>query len=199
LVALLAQIGRQRGYEIWIGQREQRERAGGLAPNVLLRDLVTARPTMLAKVSDLRPGPDMDLLWLKGNQVAHAFEVESTTTMTSGLQRGSNLPNNVPKTMVIPEERERDHERKMKSPLFSQHFAKDHCNLLFFDAFRQAFAKTKTRTAFESLFGKKKKVSSKSVHTGQTKISRSFASAKKVRRLNRLLLSQRFRQSINKR
>jgi hypothetical protein len=157
LIALLAQIGRQRGYEIWIGQREQRERAGGLAPNVLLRDLVTARPTMLAKVSDLRPGLDMDLLWLKGNQVAHAFEVESTTTMTSGLQRGLNLPDNVPKTMVIPEERERDHERKMKSPLFSQHFAKDHCNLLFFDAFRQAFAKTKTRTAFESLFGKKRR------------------------------------------
>ncbi len=99
---------------------------------------------------------DMDLLWLKGKQVAHAFEVESTTTMTSGLQRGSNLPADVPKTMAIPEERERDHQRKMQSPLFSEHFAKDNWNLLFFDAFREAFSKNKTRTSFESLFGKKK-------------------------------------------
>jgi hypothetical protein len=98
----------------------------------------------------------MDLLWVKGNQVAHAFEVESTTTMTSGLQRGSNLPANIPKTMVIPEERERDHERKMRSPLFSEHFVNDNWNLLFFDAFRQAFTKHKTKIALESLFGKKK-------------------------------------------
>jgi hypothetical protein len=86
----------------------------------------------------------------------HAFEVESTTTMTSGLQRGSNLPPSVPKTMVIPEERARDYERKMRSPLFSQHFVNDNWNLLFFDAFRQAFAKHKTKVALEALFGKKK-------------------------------------------
>jgi 16S rRNA G966 N2-methylase RsmD len=156
LIALLAQIGRAQGYDIWIGQREQRERGGGLAPNVLLREMVTARPTKLSSVTNLRPVLDMDLLWLKGDRVAHAFEVECTTTMTSGLQRGSNLPNTVHKTMVIPEEREQDYERKMKSPLFSEHFAKDNWNLLFFDAFREAFSKNKTKTSLESLFGKKK-------------------------------------------
>jgi len=34
----------------------------------------------------------MDLLWLKKNNVEVAFEVEATTTMTSALLRGSNLP-----------------------------------------------------------------------------------------------------------
>ena len=158
LIALLAQIGKARGYDIWVGQREQRDRAGGLAPNVPLRELmtVTKRPTALQGVTNLPVVLDMDLLWLKGNQVAHAFEVESTTTMTSGLQRGSNLPASIPKTMVIPEERERDHERKMRSPLFSEHFVNDNWDLLFFDAFRQAFAKHRTKIALESLFGKKK-------------------------------------------
>jgi len=157
LIALLAQIGRARGYDIWIGRREQPERAAGLAPNVLLRELMTVkRPDALTGVTNLPTVLDMDLLWLKSKQVAHAFEVESTTTMTSGLQRGSNLPANVPKTMVIPEERERDHQRKMQSPLFSEHFAKDNWNLLFFDAFREAFSKNKTKTSLESLFGKKK-------------------------------------------
>jgi len=98
----------------------------------------------------------MDLLWFKGNEVVRAFEVECTTTMTSGLQRGSNLPATVPKTMVIPEERENDFERKMKSPLFSEHFAKDNWTLAYFNALREAFTKTKSKTDLESLFGKKK-------------------------------------------
>jgi 16S rRNA G966 N2-methylase RsmD/DNA-directed RNA polymerase subunit RPC12/RpoP len=156
LIALLAQIGRARGYDIWIGKREQPERAGGLAPNVQLKELVTMKPTALSGVTNLPTVLNMDLLWLNGAQVMRAFEVECTTTMTSGLQRGSNLPANIPKTMVIPEERERDYERKMKSPLFSEHFANDNWNLLFFDAFRQAYSRSKSNTSLESVIGKKK-------------------------------------------
>ena len=70
------------------------------------------------------------------------------------LQRGSNLPADVPKTMVIPEERENDFERKMKSPLFSEHFKKDNWTLAYFNALREAFTKTKAKTDLESLFNK---------------------------------------------
>jgi hypothetical protein len=76
--------------------------------------------------------------------------------MTSGLQRGSNLPKATPKIMVIPEDRERDLERKMESPLFSEHFSKDGWNLLFFGALREAFARGKAKTPIASLLGKKK-------------------------------------------
>jgi hypothetical protein len=156
LIALLAKIGEARGHGIWIGQREQRESASGLVEEVRLRDLVTVKPSKLKGVTNLRPVLDMDLLWLDGDRVVRAFEVEGTTTMTSGLQRGSNLPTEIPKTMVIPEERENDYERKMKSPLFSEHFAKDNWTLAYFNALREAFTKTKSRTSLESLFGKKK-------------------------------------------
>jgi 16S rRNA G966 N2-methylase RsmD len=156
LIALLAKIGDARGHGIWIGQREQRETVIGLVEEIKLRDLVTAKPTTLKNVKNLRPVLDMDLLWLDGNTVVRAFEVECTTTMTSGLQRGSNLPADVPKTMVIPEERENDFERKMKSPLFSEHFAKDNWTLAYFNALREAFTKTKAKTDLESLFNKKK-------------------------------------------
>jgi len=160
IIALLAKIGDARGHKIWIGQREQRETVIGLVEEIKLRDLVTAKPTTLKNVKNLRPVLDMDLLWLDGNKVIRAFEVECTTTMTSGLQRGSNLPADVPKTMVIPEERENDFERKMKSPLFSEHFEKDNWTLAYFNALREAFTKTKAKTDLESLFGKKKNVSS---------------------------------------
>ena len=156
LIAVLAKIGEARGHSIWIGQREQRDTASGVVERVRLGDLVTKKPTSLKGVKELGTVLNMDLLWLDGNEVVRAFEVECTTTMTSGLQRGSNLPGSVPKTMVIPEERENDFERKMKSPLFSEHFHKDNWTLVYFNALREAFTKTKARTALESLFGQKK-------------------------------------------
>ncbi len=158
LIALLAKIGEARGHSIWIGQREQRDTASGVVERVLLRDLVAKKPASLKGVKELGTVLNMDLLWLDGNEVVRAFEVECTTTMTSGLQRGSNLPVAVPKTMVIPEEREQDFERKMKSPLFSEHFEKDNWTLAYFNALREAFTKTKGRTNLESLFGKKRHV-----------------------------------------
>ncbi len=160
LIALLAKIGSARGHGIWIGQREQRDTASGVVERVQLRDLVTKKPASLKGVKELGTVLNMDLLWLNGNEVVRAFEVECTTTMTSGLQRGSNLPASVPKTMVIPEEREDDFGRKMKSPLFSEHFEKDNWTLAYFNALREAFTKTKAKTNLESLLGKKKQVSS---------------------------------------
>jgi len=156
LIAILAKIGEARGHAIWISRHEQPTLAGGLVGEVRLRDLVTAKPDALTGVKNSRPVLDMDLLWLNGNEVVRAFEVECTTTMTSGLQRGSNLPTHVPKTMVIPEERENDFHRKMKSPLFSEHFNKDNWTLVHFNALREAFTKTKAKTALETLFGQKK-------------------------------------------
>ena len=138
-------------------------RSIGLVEEIKLRDLVTAKPAALKSlngVSNARPVLDMDLLWLDGSQVVRAFEVECTTTMTSGLQRGSNLPADVPKTMVIPEERENDFERKMKSPLFSERFGKDNWTLAYFNALRDAFTKSKGKTDLESVLGKKKPAAS---------------------------------------
>jgi hypothetical protein len=101
-----------------------------------------------------------------------AFEVECTTSMTSGLQRGSSLPVNVSKTMVIPEERERDFERKMKSPLFSEHFEGDNWSLLFFNAFIQAYGKTKARTSLDPLLGQKKRQPSRRQASKKSRLSR---------------------------
>ena len=64
----------------------------------------------------------IDLLWIKGRIIKAVFEVESTTSMTSALMRGSNIDQAVDKFMVIPEEREPQFKNKMTSPLFNEHF-----------------------------------------------------------------------------
>ncbi|MCX6905030.1 MAG: DNA methyltransferase [Verrucomicrobia bacterium] len=145
MIALLARIGKRRGHEIWVGRNEQGKRAG----------VVTVKPDQLSEVSNVRAVLDMDLLWLDEGKVVTAFEVECTTTMTSGLQRGSNLPRETPKVMVLPEERAGDFERKMQSPLFQQHFSEESWRLLYFDTFRRAFGKQQEKTDLESLFDKR--------------------------------------------
>ena len=153
MIALLAMIGKKRGYQIWIGKPEQGTHAEGLADGGRLSTFVTKTPDRITGVSNLKDVMLMDLLWLKGRYVVCAFEVESTTTMTSALQRGSNLPAEVPKIMVVPEERESEFNRRMESPLFKDSFTKHNWKLLFFDTFRKAFSRTKAATEIEKLFG----------------------------------------------
>lgn len=153
MIALLAMIGRKRGFDIWIGKPEQGAVADGIADGTRLSALVTKRPTKISGVSNLRDVLLMDLLWMKGDEVETAFEVECTTTMTSALQRASNLSLAVPKVMVLPEERQSDFNRKMASPLFRESFTAHNWNLLFFDKFREAFLRTKDSTNIESLLG----------------------------------------------
>jgi hypothetical protein len=57
--------------------------------------------------------------------------------------------------MLLPEERERDFDRKMDSPLFREHFESESWRLVYFDALREAFLKTRERTRVESLIGLK--------------------------------------------
>ena len=64
----------------------------------------------------------IDLLWIKGNRIVSSFEIEFSTSMTSGLVRGSNIDSKVPKYLVIPEEREEQFKRKQKSPMFAERF-----------------------------------------------------------------------------
>lgn len=153
IIALLALIGKSRGYDIWIGIPEQGAVAEGLAGTIPLRNLVTCRPTGLKNVQNLKDVLLMDLLWIKNGVVETAFEVESTTTMTSGLQRGSNLLPDIRKVMVMPEERKVDFDRKMQSPLFSTAYSTQNWNILFFDRFRDAYSTHRDKVSIEEIMG----------------------------------------------
>jgi len=155
IIGLLALIGRSRGHDIWVGRNEQGHTMNGLAPAGKLSTLVTVRPSKLDGVTNLATVLDMDLVWLDGDTVVMAFEVEATTTMTSALLRGSNLPAKTPKIMVLPEEREDDFRRKMQSPLFNERYERDSWTNLYFDALRSGFSKAKEKTSIEALLGAK--------------------------------------------
>ncbi len=71
--------------------------------------------------------------------------------MTSALLRGSNLDKDIPKYLVIPEERDIDLQNKMASPLFEQHFKNESWQVLYFDAIRNGYLKYKDKIEFDLL------------------------------------------------
>ncbi|MEX0596622.1 MAG: hypothetical protein WD512_08985, partial [Candidatus Paceibacterota bacterium] len=73
----------------------------------------------------------IDMLWVKNNKISFALEVENSTKFTSGIQRGSNLNNSVPKIMVIPDERE-DELLGITDPLFIDSFKKHNWKYLLY-------------------------------------------------------------------
>jgi 16S rRNA G966 N2-methylase RsmD len=144
IIAVLAEAGEALGHKIWIGKKEQSGYAEGIiGTKKNLKSYVTADLSRASSIVDIDTVEMIDLLWIKSKNIIAAFEVESTTTMTSGLVRGSNLPADVPKYLVIPEEREAQLKRKMKSPMFSERFELDRWKVLFFDALRTNYKKLK--------------------------------------------------------
>jgi hypothetical protein len=140
IISILAETGNKLGFKVWVGKKEQSDSAGMKS----LESYVTADLTKAVGIKDLPTVEMIDLMWLRGNRIVSAFEVESTTTMTSALVRGSNLAAEVPKYLVIPEERQEQFERKMKSPMFAERFEIDQWRILFFDMVRTNQKKLKS-------------------------------------------------------
>ncbi len=147
IIGVLAEAGEALGYKIWVGKKEQSGSASGiLGTTKLLRTYVNSNLNKLNDIEDIDTVEMIDLLWITGKNVVAAFEVESTTSMTSGLVRGSNLSTSVPKYLVIPEEREEQLKRKMKSPMFTEWFENDNWQILYFDTLRNNYKKLKNQT-----------------------------------------------------
>jgi DNA modification methylase len=156
VLALLAEIGKGLGFKIWIGKKEQSEFANGLAGHKKLSEYVSAKLDSITNAENKKTIQGIDLLWIKSNKIVSSFEVEFSTSMTSGLVRGSNIDSMVSKYLVIPEEREEQFVRKQKSPMFAERFEKDNWNLLFFDAIRHQYKKLRSKQiTLDSIISKK--------------------------------------------
>ncbi len=112
-------IGGKLGFNSFVGKREQPEPI----KNKKLSDYcdLTSLQDVVEDCTVRKRIEMMDLIWLQRNDIKIIFEVENSTNFTSGIQRGSNLPNNVLKIMVIPDKRESELNR-ITDPLFRESF-----------------------------------------------------------------------------
>lgn len=118
VLANLSKIGRKRGFEIFIGKKEQSEKIDNTTlstfASYLDLNFLDFEKEKLNRILMI------DMIWLKEKKIKMIFEVENSTNLISAINRGSNLDKNILKIMVIPDNRVK--ELKNQDILFKEEF-----------------------------------------------------------------------------
>ncbi len=119
----LLKLGSDMGFDIWVARNDRGKSWDGKKFTDIPR-LKTELPLQFDDATN-RTIELIDALWLKGNAIVAAFEVESTTSIYSGLLRMADLvvmqPNlNIPLYLVAPDERRDKVITEVNRPTFSR-------------------------------------------------------------------------------
>jgi hypothetical protein len=117
----LLMLGRDMGFELWVARNDRSKIWSGTNLGSL-PGMVNQLPTQFNEATN-RTIELIDVLWLKGNSIVAAFEVESTTSVYSGLLRMSDLlalqPNlSINLFLVAPDDRRDKVESELMRPTF---------------------------------------------------------------------------------
>jgi hypothetical protein len=120
---LLLKLGSDMGLDVWVAQNDRSREVKG-QPFSNLPRLKSELPLQFDEATN-RTIKLIDVLWLKGNAIVAAFEIECTTSIYSGLLRMSDLiamqPNlNIPLYLVAPDERREKVFSEVNRPTFSR-------------------------------------------------------------------------------
>lgn len=136
--ALLAKIGSEMGLKIWLPRSDRNRVLKRWTPNdgVLLESLPLNYNNAVMKTIE-----NIDVLWLKGNSILRAFEVEHTTSIYSGILRMADLlamlPNiDIKLHIVAPAIRREKVFEEIQRPIFSmieKRPMKDLCTFISYD------------------------------------------------------------------
>ena len=115
-------LGVDMGFDLWVARNDRSKKWQGKTLGELPR-MVTELPTQFNEATN-RTIELIDVLWLKGNSIVAAFEVECTTAVYSGLLRMSDLlalqPNlEINLFLVAPDERQEKVEQEILRPTFA--------------------------------------------------------------------------------
>ena len=118
----LMTLGAEMGFDIWVARNDRSRIWNGKVLGELPQ-VIDELPTQFNEATN-RTIELIDVLWLKGNSIASAFEVECTTSVYSGLLRMSDLlalqPNiDIKLFLVAPDERREKVKQEILRPTFS--------------------------------------------------------------------------------
>jgi hypothetical protein len=120
--AALLRLGAEMGYDVWVA-RNDISRTFGNKQFAEFPRMLSTLPVQFDEATK-RTIELIDILWLKGKAIVAAFEVESTTSIYSGLLRMADLvsmqPNiNLPLYLVAPDERRDKVFAEVNRPTFA--------------------------------------------------------------------------------
>lgn len=119
----LLRLGNDMGLDIWVAKNDRYKVFAGTAFTSLPK--LRQRLPLQFDEATTRTIELIDVLWLKGNSIQAAFEIESTTSIFSGLLRMPDLitmqPNlSIPLYIVAPSERRNKVIAEVNRPTFAQ-------------------------------------------------------------------------------
>jgi len=118
----LLKLGAELGLDVWVARNDRSKSYNGeLLGSV--SNMLDELPTQFNEATN-RTIELIDVLWLKGNTILAAFEIEATTSVYSGLLRMSDLlalqPNlDLALYLVAPDERRAKVEQEIARPTFA--------------------------------------------------------------------------------
>jgi len=118
----LLKLGAELGLDVWVARNDRGRKWDGATLGSLPR-MLDQLPTQFNEATT-RTIELIDVLWLAGNSIVAAFEVECTTSIYSGLLRMSDLlalqPNlDISLYLVAPDDRRDKVEQELLRPTFS--------------------------------------------------------------------------------
>jgi hypothetical protein len=118
----LLYLGAEMGLDVWVARNDRSKVWNGDTLGSMRR-MLAQLPTQFNEATN-RTIELIDVLWLKGHSIVAAFEVESTTSIYSGLLRMSDLlalqPNlDINLYLVAPDERRAKVEQEILRPTFT--------------------------------------------------------------------------------
>jgi len=118
---LLLKLGSDMGFDVWVARNDRGRQFKGQHFAKVLK-LKSELPLQFDEATN-RTIELIDVLWLKGNAIVAAFEIESTTSIYSGLLRMADLismqPNlSIPLYLVAPDERRQKVIDEVNRPTF---------------------------------------------------------------------------------
>ena len=138
----LLTLGRDMGFELWVARNDRSKIWKGSTLGQM-DGMVDQLPTQFNEATN-RTIELIDVLWLKGNSIVAAFQVESTTSVYSGLLRMSDLlalqPNlAINLFLVAPDDRRNKVESELMRPTFKlrEKPLASICGFLGFDSLMQ--------------------------------------------------------------
>lgn len=118
----LLKLGADMGLNVWVARNDRRRTWRGKALGEM-RGMLSELPTQFNEPTT-RTIELIDVLWLRGNSIVAAFEVECTTSIYSGLLRMSDLlalqPNlDMKLYLVAPDDRRDKVAQEIRRPTFA--------------------------------------------------------------------------------
>ncbi len=142
MIYFLGIIGKKAGFDVWIGIREQSD----VYNKVKLSDLITNKSPIFRFIPSLNLDriKQIDVLWHEDGKIKYEFEVENSTAITEAIVRGSNIPHDdIKRLIIIPKEREKLLFKKLNEPIFKDRLLEYNWQFIYYNDLEKFYNKHK--------------------------------------------------------